>query len=122
MAIRMKQTRTIDGASKLVERFELGNGVTDCQADEAFAVARNGERPAKHLMAWDNERRRWANPDEFLADRGFNVIAWGDTGGHSYAITDCGVYLSSNGSIMPLSDPHAKAQEMRERGFEGRRL
>jgi hypothetical protein len=103
-------------------RFKLGNGVTDEQAALAFAAARNGDRPAKHVMAWDNERRRWANPDEFLADRGFNVIAYGDTGGHSYAITECGVYLSSNGSISPLSDPQAKAQELRERGFEGKRL
>jgi len=36
---------------------------------------------------------------QFLESKGFNVIENKDTGYNGLAITDCGVYLSTNGHI-----------------------
>ena len=99
-------------------RFEMGNGVTEAQALESLQAVAAGKYSDLAVMAWDNERARWAKPEDLLKAFGFNVISWGDTGGHAYAITDCGLYLSSNGLHRKLASAEGKASEMRERGFE----
>jgi poly-D-alanine transfer protein DltD len=35
----------------------------------------------------------------FLEGNGFQVVKFGDNGNNAYAITSCGIYLSSNGYV-----------------------
>jgi hypothetical protein len=35
----------------------------------------------------------------FLQSLGYEIVQSGDTGGHGFALTKCGVYLSTNGYI-----------------------
>ena len=36
---------------------------------------------------------------EWLRGQGYKVLENGDTGGHGYALTECGVYVSTNGRV-----------------------
>lgn len=73
-------------------------------------------------QAWDESARHWAYPDTVLADLGYKVACFGDTGSHAFAITECGLYLSSNSMAKHHSDVAALIGRMHEMGAVGKRL
>lgn len=73
-------------------------------------------------QAWDPVAHRWAYPDQVLEHLGYTVATFGDTGGHGFAVTDCGLYLSSNGHAHRVESLEALRAEYLARGFIGKRL
>ncbi len=87
---------------------------------EAARVAKTGSYT--RAMAWDATAGRWAYADTVLLDLGYEVAAYGDTGGHGFAISTCGLYLSTNSHACRVSDVAGAVADLTRRGFVGRRL
>lgn len=104
------------------ERFDMFNGVNEADALDSLNVVAAGGAHQIDVHAWDNETTRHAKPQDLLEAFGFKVISWGDTGGHAYAITDNGIYLSSNGYHHHVPAPETTAADLRERGLEFRSI
>lgn len=103
----------------LPAHIQLFNGVTEAQAIASLDAVAAGGKQTHDVFAYDYNEMYACPPQTLLEALGRTVIAWGDTGGHAYAISEDGIYLSSNGFATHVADPKAKAAELRERGFEG---
>lgn len=99
------------------------NSQTRAAVMESVAVALMNAGGAFTLaQAWDESARHWAYPDAVLADLGYAVAFYGDTGGHGFAVTTSGIYLSSNGHCHKVESVVALRSEYFARGFIGKRL